>query len=98
MSNAKACLSEARKGGFWPYCKYQTMDKLQLTGRNLGRVFNFRSVHLHSEDLWCYQSNCQLKNKNSAHTTYRFSPVDIALPDQTILKSIGRVKYYSSYL
>ncbi len=29
-------------------------DKLQLTGRNLGRVFNFRSGHLHSECLWCY--------------------------------------------
>jgi hypothetical protein len=24
------------------------MDKLQLTGQNLGRVFNFRSGHLHA--------------------------------------------------
>jgi hypothetical protein len=31
------------------------MDKLQLTGRNLGRVFNFRSGHLHVAHLWCYQ-------------------------------------------
>ncbi len=31
------------------------MDKLQLTGRNLGRVFNLRSSHLHAAHLWCYQ-------------------------------------------
>jgi hypothetical protein len=24
------------------------MDKLQLTGQNVGRVFNFRSDHLHA--------------------------------------------------
>ncbi len=24
------------------------MDKLQLTGQNLGQVFNFRSSHLHA--------------------------------------------------
>ncbi len=36
-----------------------TMDELQLTGRNLGRVFNSRHGHLHSEDLWCYnQLDC----------------------------------------
>jgi hypothetical protein len=33
--------------------KRLVMDKLQLTGRNLGRVFNFRSGHLHAADLWC---------------------------------------------
>ncbi len=55
------------------------MVKLQLTGRNLGRVFNFRSGHLHSENLWCYQSNW-LKVENSVQTTFRFSPVDIVLP------------------
>jgi hypothetical protein len=31
------------------------MDKVQLTGRNLGQVFNFRFVHLHAEHSWCYQ-------------------------------------------
>jgi hypothetical protein len=30
------------------------MDKLQLTGQNLDRVFNFNSVHLHVTHLWCY--------------------------------------------
>jgi len=31
------------------------MDKLQLTGWNLDRVFNFRSGHLHAAKFWCYQ-------------------------------------------
>ncbi len=31
------------------------VDKLQLTGRYLGRVFNFRYGHLHVEHFWCYQ-------------------------------------------
>jgi hypothetical protein len=30
------------------------MDKLQLTGQNLGKVFNFRSDHLHGPNFWCY--------------------------------------------
>jgi hypothetical protein len=33
------------------------MDKLQLTGQNLGGVFNFRFGHLHAEHFWCYQVN-----------------------------------------
>ena len=31
------------------------MDKLQLTGRYLGRVFNFSFGHLHAVHFWCYQ-------------------------------------------
>jgi hypothetical protein len=30
------------------------IDKLQLTGQNLGRVFNFRSGHLLGLLFWCY--------------------------------------------
>jgi len=30
------------------------MDKLQLTGRNLGRVLNVRSGQLHAVHLRCY--------------------------------------------
>jgi hypothetical protein len=30
------------------------MDKLQLTGQSLGRVFNFRIGHLYAVHLWCY--------------------------------------------
>jgi hypothetical protein len=32
-----------------------SMDKLQLTGQNLDRVFNFRFGHLHDEHFWCYK-------------------------------------------
>ncbi len=31
------------------------MDKLQLTGWKLDRVFNFRFGHLYAEHFWCYQ-------------------------------------------
>ncbi len=31
-----------------------SIDKLQLTGQNLGRIFNFRSGHSHSAHLWYY--------------------------------------------
>ncbi len=42
------------------------MDKLQLAGRNLGRVFNFRSGHLHAAHLQCFQvklPNLRLKTQ-----------------------------------
>jgi len=32
-----------------------SMDKLQLAGQILGRVYNFRSGHLHAVHLWCFQ-------------------------------------------
>ncbi len=44
-------------GGISPFfcvsveLKEQTMDKLQLTGRALGRVFNFRSGCMHTIHL-----------------------------------------------
>ncbi len=40
------------------------MRKLQLTGQNLSRVFNSRSVHMHSLQLICFETkllNLQLK-------------------------------------
>jgi hypothetical protein len=46
--------------------KLFTMDILQLTGQNLGRVFNFRFDHLHAEHFWCYQvklPNLKLKTR-----------------------------------
>jgi hypothetical protein len=42
------------------------MDKLQQTGQNLGRVFNFRFGHLSAEHFWCYQvklPNLKLKTR-----------------------------------
>jgi hypothetical protein len=43
------------------------MDKLQLTGQNLGRVFNFRSGHLHASTflvLLVKLPNSQLKTRH----------------------------------
>jgi len=37
------------------YLLHLGMDKLQLTGQNLGWVYNFRSGHLHAAQFWCYQ-------------------------------------------
>ncbi len=40
------------------------MDKLQLAGRNLGRVFNSRRVHMQAAELHCFESkltNLKLK-------------------------------------
>jgi len=30
------------------------MDKIQLTGQNLGLVFNFRNDRVHAMHLYCY--------------------------------------------
>jgi hypothetical protein len=46
------------------------MDKLQPTGQNLGRVFNFRSGHMNVAYLWCYQvklPNLKLKTWPKQH-------------------------------
>jgi hypothetical protein len=61
----------------------QAMDTLQLTGQNLGRVFNFRSDHLHSAYLYCYLvklPNFNLKTRPKQLLDYL--PLDIALPEQ----------------
>jgi hypothetical protein len=58
------------------------MDKLQLTGRNLGRVFNFRSGHLHSAHLWCYQLKLpNLKLKIQPKQLLGSLLLSITLPD-----------------
>jgi hypothetical protein len=50
------------------------MDKLQLTGQNLGRVFYFRNGHVHVVYFLCYGVKLlSLKLKNSAQTTFRFA-------------------------
>ncbi len=56
------------------------MDKLQLTGRNLGRVFNLRSGHLHAAHLWCYQVKLpNLKLKIWPKQLLGSLPIDFAL-------------------
>ena len=36
------------------HCLKIGMDKLQLTGRNMGRVFNFRNGRVHVVRFLCY--------------------------------------------
>jgi len=61
------------------------MDKLQLTGRNLGQVFKFRSGHLHAMHLWCYQvKQPNLKLKPHPKQLLGSLPLDIALPARAL--------------
>jgi hypothetical protein len=55
---------------------FPVMDKLQLTGQNQGRVFNFRNGRAHDHAFALLQSKTyQLKVENSAQPTFRLSPV-----------------------
>jgi len=64
------------------------MDKLQLTGRALGQVFNFRSGCMHSMHLlpsvaiWP-----NLRVENTAQTTSWFSPVSYRAPRIILCRS-----------
>ena len=61
------------------------MDKLQLTGQNLGRVFNFRICRLDAEHFWCYQVELpNLKLKTQPEQLLGSLPLDIALPETTV--------------
>jgi hypothetical protein len=52
------------------------MDKLQLKGQNLGRVFNSRRGRLYTMRSFCYRAKTvQLKLENLGQTAFRFSPV-----------------------
>ena len=56
------------------------MDKLQLTGQNLGQVFNFRSVHLHAATFLVLSVKLlylQLKTRQ----LLGYVPLVIALPE-----------------
>jgi hypothetical protein len=57
------------------------MDKLEITGQNLGRVINFRSGHLHATHLWSYPAKVpNLKLKTRPEQLLGSHPLDIALP------------------
>jgi len=57
------------------------MDKLQLTGQNLGQVFNFRFGHLHAEHFCCYRVKLpNLKLKTQPKKLLGSLPLVIALP------------------
>jgi hypothetical protein len=61
------------------------MDKLlQLTGQNLGQVFNFRFGHWHAEHFWCYQAKLpNLKVKTQPKQLLGSLPLVITLPGPT---------------
>ncbi len=53
-----------------------SMDKLNLTGQNLGRVFKSRLGRVCiGHELYTCCETIQLKVENSGQTTFRFSPV-----------------------
>ncbi len=57
------------------------MDKLQLTGQNLGRVFNFRNGRVHAVHLLCRRVKLpNLKLKTWPKQLLGYVPLDIALP------------------
>ncbi len=63
----------------------ETMDKLQLTRQNLGRVFNFRNGCMCSLHLFYYeakQPNLKLKTQNKQLLGYLL--LAFALPVQTL--------------
>jgi hypothetical protein len=52
------------------------LDKLKLTGRNLGRVFKSRLGRVCTDqELYTFYRTAWLKVENSAQTTFRLSPV-----------------------
>ncbi len=62
--------------------KNSSMEKLQLTGRNLGQVFNFRVGCVHAMHLFSYKvklSNLKLKIQSKQLLCYL--KLDTALPD-----------------
>jgi hypothetical protein len=62
------------------------MDKLQLAGLQIGRVFNFRSGHLHAAHLWCFQVKLpNLRLKTWPKQLLGYLLLDIALPEYTLV-------------
>ncbi len=61
------------------------MDKLQLTGLNLGRVFNSRSGCVCAMQLLCFETKLPyLMSKTRPKQLLGYLPLDIALPACTI--------------
>jgi hypothetical protein len=58
------------------------MDKLQLTGQNLGRVYNFRNGCLYGVHFLCYGAKLpNLKLKTQTKQFIGSLPLDSSLPD-----------------
>jgi hypothetical protein len=60
---------------------YMSMDKLQLAGQNLGRVFNSRSGCMCARHLFCYEAKQpNLKLKTRPKQLLGSLPIGFALP------------------
>jgi hypothetical protein len=61
-----------------------TMDKLQLTGQNLGRVFNYKSDCMSAMHLFCYEAKqLNLKLKIRPKHLLGSHPLAFKLPAST---------------
>ncbi len=61
------------------FSKSTAMDKLQVTGQNLGRVFNSRSGCMCARLLRCYEAKLpDLKSKTRSKIILGSLPIDIA--------------------
>jgi len=57
------------------------MNKLKLTGQNLGRVFKTRLGRVCTgHEMYIFCKTAQLKVENSAQTTFRLSPIGFWAP------------------
>jgi hypothetical protein len=64
--------------GLWTFL---IMDKLKLTGQNLGQVSHSKLGHTLYIPCYCiHKKMARLKAENSAQTTFRFSPVSFRAP------------------
>ncbi len=67
-----------------------TMDKLQLTGQSLGRVFNSRSDYLSAMHLFFYEPRqLNLKFKIQPKQLLGYFPLAFGLPALTILGELA---------
>ncbi len=57
-----------------------SMDKLQLTGRNLGQVFNYRSDWMFICAYSVMKHNSLTYVENSVQTTFKLSPISFVAP------------------
>ncbi len=87
------CYLVAETGSWFPLVATVVvvlMDKLYLTGQTLGRVFNSRSgcMSCHAPTAQ-FSNTTNLRVKNSAQTTLRFSPVIYHTPHCICLDYFG---------
>ncbi len=76
------------------------MDKLQLMGQNLGRVFNFRNGRVHVMHLLCYGVKLPtLKLKTRPNQLLGYHKLDMLLPDLSFnTKLINFVHFYIKFI